>query len=88
MKLSQLLNSVEHTILSGSSDIEINGLVYDSRKVKPGDVFVCLKDYNVDAHKFAASAVQSGASAVVLSDVVSLEGVTVIKVDDTRIQTK
>ena len=84
MKLSQLLNSVEHTILSGSSDIEINGLVYDSRKVKPGDVFVCLKGYNVDAHKFAASAVQSGASAVVLSDVVSLEGVTVIKVDDTR----
>ncbi|MBQ3692936.1 MAG: UDP-N-acetylmuramoyl-L-alanyl-D-glutamate--2,6-diaminopimelate ligase, partial [Clostridia bacterium] len=53
MKLSNLLTDVDHSVLSGSTDIEIGNLVYDSRKVQPGDVFVCLKGYNVDAHKFA-----------------------------------
>lgn len=84
MKLSQLLDGIECTVIKGSADIEVKGLVYDSRKVEKGDVFVCLKGYNVDAHKFAASAVEKGASAVVLSDPLELDCETVIKVDDTR----
>lgn len=84
MKLSQLLLGVCHTVLGGSTDIEINNVVYDSRKVTQNDVFVCLKGYNVDAHRFAKSAVEKGAVAVVLSDELDLGGVTVIKVNDTR----
>ncbi|MBQ2152882.1 MAG: UDP-N-acetylmuramoyl-L-alanyl-D-glutamate--2,6-diaminopimelate ligase [Clostridia bacterium] len=84
MKLSKLLEKTDHIVLQGNTDIEINKLVYDSRKVEPGDVFVCLKGYNVDAHKFADSAVEKGAAAIVLSDELKLEDVTVIKVDDTR----
>ncbi len=84
MKLSQLLCGIEHSVLCGDTEIEINNVVYDSRKVSKDDVFVCLKGYNVDAHKFAASAVEKGAAAVVLSDELDLDGVTVIKVDDTR----
>ena len=84
MKLSKLLEKSDHIVLQGNTDIEINKLVYDSRKVEPGDVFVCLKGYNVDAHKFADSAVEKGAAAIVLSDELKLEDVTVIKVDDTR----
>lgn len=84
MKLSELLNGIEYTLEKGSADKEINDLVYDSRNVKPGDVFVCLKGFNVDAHKFAASAVENGAKAVVLSDPLELDCETVVKVDDTR----
>ena len=84
MKLSELLNGLTYSVEKGSADIEVNELVYDSRKVRPGDVFVCLKGFNVDAHKFAASAVESGAAAVVLSDPLELSCETVIKVDDTR----
>ena len=84
MKLTSLLENIDYSVLSGSTDIEINNLVYDSRKVTNGDVFVCLKGYNVDAHRFAQSAVDSGASVIVLSDELDLKGVTVIKVDDTR----
>ena len=84
MKLSKLLEKTDHIVLQGNTDIEINKLVYDSRKVEPGDVFVCLKGCNVDAHKFADSAVEKGAAAIVLSDELKLEDVTVIKVDDTR----
>lgn len=84
MKLSALLEGTNYSLLKGSTDIEINSLVYDSRKVGTGDVFVCLKGYNVDAHKFAKSAVEKGAAAVVLSDPLDLECASVIKVDDTR----
>lgn len=84
MKLSQLLKGIEHSILCGDTEIEINNVVYDSRKIEKNDVFVCLKGYNVDAHKFARSAVEKGAVAIVLSDELDLDGVTVIKVDDTR----
>ncbi len=84
MKLSQLLNGIEYSVLNGDTEIEINNLVYDSRNVQKGDVFVCLKGYNVDAHRFASSAVENGAAAVVLSDELELNDVTVIKVTDTR----
>ena len=84
MKLLELLNDIEYSVLSGDTDITVEKLVYDSRKVQSGDVFVCLKGYNVDAHKFAQSAADSGAAAVVLSDELDLKGVTVIKVADTR----
>ncbi len=84
MILSELLKGIDFTLLKGSENTEINELVYDSRKVGKGDVFVCLKGYNVDAHKFAASAVEKGAAAVVLSDPLDLDCETVIKVDDTR----
>lgn len=84
MNLSEILSGVEYTVEKGTTDIEINDVIYDSRKVTKGDVFVCLKGYNTDAHKFASSAVEKGAAAVVLSDDVELSGVTVIKVKDTR----
>lgn len=84
MKLSALLEGTQYSVLKGSTDIEINNLVYDSRKVGAGDVFVCLKGYNVDAHKFAQSAAEKGAAAVVLSDPLDLGCEAVVKVDDTR----
>ena len=84
MKLSELIQNTNCSVISGNSDIEINNLVYDSRKVMPGDVFVCLKGYNIDAHKFAPMAIEKGAAAIVISDDIPVEGVTVIKTDDTR----
>ena len=41
MKLKYLLENVEYEVIKGLDDIEIGALVYDSRKVQPGDVFVC-----------------------------------------------
>ena len=84
MKLSEILSGIDFTVSKGSIDIEINNIVYDSRKVTPGDVFVCLKGYNADGHRFAASAVEKGATAVILSDDLDLDGTAVIKTADTR----
>ena len=84
MKLADILKNVECEFLKGSGDVEITDLVYDSRKVKEGSVFVCLKGYNVDAHKFAKNAVASGAAAIILSDPLELDCPAVVKVQDTR----
>jgi UDP-N-acetylmuramoyl-L-alanyl-D-glutamate--2,6-diaminopimelate ligase len=45
--------------------IDIRGLAYDSRQVKPGDVFIALKGLNAAGADFAADAVRRGAVAVV-----------------------
>ena len=42
MKLERLLENIEYSVLSGSVDIEINKVNYDSRKVEKGDLFVCI----------------------------------------------
>ncbi|MGO4501158.1 Mur ligase domain-containing protein [Paenibacillus sp. 2RAB27] len=39
----------------GNSDIVISGIAYDSRKVRQGDIFVCIKGFSVDGHNFCAS---------------------------------
>lgn len=85
MILSTLLKNIDYKLVKGSEEVEISDVVYDSRKAAKGTVFVALKGYNVDAHRFIPMAVEKGASAVVLSDEAEIpEEVTVIKVDDTR----
>ncbi len=47
------------------ADVEVTGITYDSRRVKPGDLFVAIRGYDTDGHKFVASAEEKGASAIV-----------------------
>ena len=86
MKLTQLLKNLEYTFVN-EADADIRDIVYDSRKAAPGTAFVCLKGYTSDGHKFAKSAVEKGASALVISDDLDFdvpENVAVVKVDNTR----
>ena len=34
--------------------VEITGLAYDSRAVRPGTLFFCVRGYQRDGHDFAA----------------------------------
>ncbi|HJV44824.1 MAG TPA: UDP-N-acetylmuramoyl-L-alanyl-D-glutamate--2,6-diaminopimelate ligase [Bacillota bacterium] len=65
MNLRELLSSLytyKHT--NGDLDIEIKGIETDSRKVKPGYLFVAVKGYTVDGYDFIPSALSRGAVAV------------------------
>lgn len=62
MKLSEIAYVIDG-ITVGNTDKEITGFVIDSRKVKKGDIFVCLKGARVDGHDYIRQAEQAGASA-------------------------
>jgi len=69
MELTQLLNSVK--TISVTSEIQrkdIAGIYYDSRKVKSNSLFVAIKGFNSDGHKYILEAINKGAIAVVVQD--------------------
>ena len=86
MRLAQLLENIEYEVLCGSTDTEITEIVNDSRKVKKGCVFPCIRGASFDGHKFAGEVAAKGAAAIVAEESVEVpEGVTVILVKDTRV---
>ena len=85
MKLNKLLDQLDYTLDAGSTDTEISSLEYDSRKVGPGSLFVCLTGFRADGHAYTPAAVEAGAAALVVEREVSApEGITVIRVKDSR----
>jgi UDP-N-acetylmuramoyl-L-alanyl-D-glutamate--2,6-diaminopimelate ligase len=49
----------------GPDDVEITGLAYSSRDVRPGTLFFCVRGFTADGHDFAPDAVERGAAALV-----------------------
>ncbi len=87
MKLTDLLCKLEYECIQGSADLEISQVVYDSRKITEGCLFICIAGANFDGHDFAAEAADQGARAMVVSrEMPEMAGrdVTLIKVPDTR----
>lgn len=85
MELSKLLNKLDYQCVQGSIDKEINAVVYDSRKVQDGSLFVCIKGAISDGHKFAQKACEMGATALVVEDEIEApQNVTIIKVENSR----
>lgn len=84
MKLSELIANADCELVHGSGDIEISDIVYDSRKVVKDCLFVCLVGANFDGHKFIDTAVENGAVAVVVSEDVNIQGLSIVKTNDTR----
>lgn len=87
MKLTDLLCKVDYKCIQGDEDREIGRVVYDSRKIEEGCLFICIRGANFDGHDFAAQAVENGAAALVVSreiPKIADKNVTVIRVEDTR----
>lgn len=85
MKLTNLLEKLEYEVVQGNDQIEIIELVNDSRKVVEGSVFVCISGAVWDGHAYVKDVAEKGAIAVIVEkDVEAPEGLTVIKVKDTR----
>jgi UDP-N-acetylmuramoyl-L-alanyl-D-glutamate--2,6-diaminopimelate ligase len=63
MTLHQLLQGAE--VLSQSGNATISGVEYDSRRVRPGTVFVAMKGEASDGNRFIDQAIAAGAIAIV-----------------------
>lgn len=86
MILNDLLANIKTTQILGSTDIDITGIQFDSRKVGEGNLFVAQDGTTVDGHNFIADCVAKGAKAVLLSKKEFLpsqpDGVTYILTND------
>ncbi len=82
MKLKTIIEEINCTI-KGSEDIEITGIAYDSRKVKPGYLFVAVKGFETDGHKYIEMAIKNGAVAVIGEEDITCDCVYV-KVENSR----
>ncbi|MNJ33952.1 UDP-N-acetylmuramoyl-L-alanyl-D-glutamate--L-lysine ligase [compost metagenome] len=87
MKLRELTALIPNAVVQGNTDdIEITGIANHSRRVMPGDLFVCISGipgYQEDRHPYAKDAVQAGAVAVVAERNVEVN-VPLILVKDAR----
>lgn len=84
MLLSQLLAGTD-AVWHKEQDMDVSGVAYNSQKVCEGGVFVCIKGYSTDGHRFIPDALARGAAAVVVEDVDADTGAAVkICVGDAR----
>jgi UDP-N-acetylmuramoyl-L-alanyl-D-glutamate--2,6-diaminopimelate ligase len=85
VRLDALLRGLALRI-SGDPAIEVSDVTYDSRKVEPGSLFVALRGNQTDGHRFAQSAIEAGAAALLVEKPPARvpAGVPVAIVRDTR----
>ncbi len=65
MTLAELLEGVETVENYADISVAVSGIVFDSRKVQKGDIFVALSGEQVDGHNFVDDAIKNGAVCVV-----------------------
>ena len=82
--LKDILYGVGLSAVSGSTDVMVNAVHFDSRKVEMDDVFVAIKGTLTDGHKFIEKAINSGAKAIVCEELPEqiINEITYVKVDN------
>ena len=83
MKLGKLLENIPALEFCADPETEITGISYDSRKTQPGDLFVAIKGFEADGHRFIPKAVANGAAAVLCEDAPA-DGTPYVRVADCR----
>lgn len=90
MLLKQLLKNLDYTLVQGCLNTEVTDIYYDSRKVTPGGLFVCIVGTQRDSHDYAADVAAKGAAVLAIQHdlpaevLAALPDVTVVKFESTR----
>ena len=66
MELKKILKGIENYKSKGDMDIDILSIEDNSKNVKPGSLFVAVKGFDFDGHKFIEEAIENGASAIMI----------------------
>ena len=84
LPLSRLAAAIEPEAVRGGTDRVVTQICYDSRRARPGGLFVAQPGVHVDGHRFIDHAVAAGSVAVVHSHALSryAPGVTYLRVND------
>ncbi len=65
MKLKDFIQDIGAVDTRGPLDIDITAITSDSRAVTPGSLFIAVKGYAADGHKYIGQALEKGAAAIV-----------------------
>ena len=92
MELKTILSGLENLKVKGSLDVDVPNIKNDSRNVKPGDMFVAIKGFDIDGHEHINEACANGAKVILAQtnqitkeDIKDVpEDVTIVIADDTR----
>ncbi|MBR0490839.1 MAG: UDP-N-acetylmuramoyl-L-alanyl-D-glutamate--2,6-diaminopimelate ligase [Clostridia bacterium] len=90
MKLEKILQGLTELKLRGDLNTEISGIESNSKNVKPGFLFIAIKGFSVDGHKYIESAIENGATAVMVQEGCDLKAlkipndITIVMAKDTR----
>ena len=74
MNLQELLSGVALTECRAAGDVEITGISYDTRDLKPGALFAALSGYKTDGHRYIREALEKGAAAVLCQRAPDFDG--------------
>lgn len=68
MTIGELVSCLPQAVLQGDPNRDVRGIAYDSRQVRPGDLFVCIKGFRFDGHAFMNDALERGAVGLVVEE--------------------
>lgn len=85
MKLIDIIKNIPNARVYGDSDVEITHITNNSRECVEGSLFVAVRGFQTDGHKYIKSAVENGASAVLCEEYD--EGLDIVQVvsDNSRV---
>ena len=85
MNLEKLILELDVESFNGVTNVKVDGIQYDSRKIQSNNIFVAIDGFKVDGHDYIENALDNGAIAVILEKDVNINSnVAIIKVKDTR----
>jgi len=82
--LKNILYKVELNAVVGTTDVEVNAIQFDSRRVTADTVFVAIKGTLVDGHDYIETAISKGAVVIVCEKTPGnlQENITYVEVED------
>lgn len=90
MNLKEMLIGLEGLKARGKIELDIKGIAFNSKEIQEGYIFVAIKGFETDGHKFVEEAIENGAVAIVIQEGCDLKSlkipadITVIMAKDTR----
>lgn len=91
MELKSVISGLEGLKAKGNLNIVIDSIETDSRKVTKNSMFVAIKGFETDGHKFIKQAIENGAKVIIIQEGEKInreditDDVTIIMAPDTRI---
>ena len=86
MLLKEILYKVALEIVHGSTDVSVNNIHFDSRKIESNDAFVAIRGSVSNGHEFINKAISLGATVIICDELPAdlLSQITYVKVKDTN----